>query len=240
MIINFIIICVSKTAGNNVSISRHALKIIHIFYRNNDKNGMEEEYLSDIDSFGLKDKNEIRKLVLAERASLGEEARTEKSLLIQKKVMALAEYQAAQTIMLFMNFQDEVETTGLAINVLAGGKRLILPFCAPGGILIPAVVKDLSGLVMGMWGIREPDKKGLVKAELSEIEFVLVPGVAFDLAGNRLGYGKGYYDRFLQHLLQSVPRAAVAFSCQIISEVPVAEHDKKITMLITEEEVYRF
>lgn len=196
--------------------------------------------MSEIGSPRLDSKKEIRKLVLAKRASLGEAARADKSLLIQKKVMALAEYQAAKTIMLYMNFRDEVETTELTKDVLASGKQLVLPCCADGGIIIPAVIKDLDDLVIGMWGIREPDKEGLVKAELSEIEFVIVPGAAFDLAGNRLGYGKGYYDRFFQLLPPFVTRAAVAFSCQIISEVPVAEHDKKMTLLITEEKVYHF
>jgi 5-formyltetrahydrofolate cyclo-ligase len=202
--------------------------------------GWEVKQLSETGSPGLDSKKEIRKQVLAKRASLGEAARTKKSLLIQKKVMALAEYRTARTLMLFMSFRDEVETKGLADDVLAGGKRLVLPFCAPGGIIIPAVVKDLGELVTGKWGIREPAGERLVKAEISEINFVLVPGAAFDLAGNRLGYGMGYYDRFFQHLSPSVPRVAAAFNCQIISEVPVAEHDKKMSLLITEEKVYRF
>ncbi|MDD2233580.1 MAG: 5-formyltetrahydrofolate cyclo-ligase [Desulfitobacteriaceae bacterium] len=188
----------------------------------------------------MKDKKEIRKQVLAKRASLGETARTEKSLLIQKKVMALAEYRIARTLMLFMNFRDEVETKGLAEDILAGGKQLVLPFCEPGGIIIPAVIKDLGELVTGMWGIREPAGERLVKAEISEIDFVLVPGAAFDLAGNRLGYGMGYYDRFFRLLSPSVPRVAVAFNCQIIAGVPVVEHDKKMSLLITEEKAYRF
>lgn len=196
--------------------------------------------MSNTASPKLEDKKEIRKLVLAKRASMGESIRANKSLLIQKKVLALAEYQAAKTIMLFMSFRDEVETKELAEDVLAGGKRLVLPFCAPGGIIIPAVIEDLGELVTGMWGIREPAKESLIKAEFSEIDFVLVPGAAFDLAGNRLGYGMGYYDRFFELLSASVPRAAVAFNCQIISEVPVAEHDKKMSLLITEEKVYRF
>jgi 5-formyltetrahydrofolate cyclo-ligase len=188
----------------------------------------------------LKDKKEMRKLVLAKRASMGESTRADKSFLIQNKVLALAEYQTARTLMLFMNFQDEVNTTELAKDTLARGKQLILPCCAPGGILIPAVINDLDELVTGMWGIREPRKGGLVKAEIPEIDFVLVPGVAFDLTGNRLGYGMGYYDRFFELLSPSVPKAAIAFACQVIPEVPVEEHDKKMSLLITEEKVYRF
>ncbi|HWQ88754.1 MAG TPA: 5-formyltetrahydrofolate cyclo-ligase [Desulfitobacteriaceae bacterium] len=192
------------------------------------------------DSGRREDKKILRQKVLAARASLGEPARAAKSLLIQQKVQALAEYQAAGTVMLFMNFRDEAETTGLAEDVLARGKRLVLPFCASGDIMIPALVQDLGGLVPGKWGIREPRREGLVKAEAAEIDFVLVPGAAFDLSGNRLGYGAGYYDRFLELLSPAVPRVAIAFACQLVPEVPVEAHDKKMSCLITEDEVYRF
>jgi 5-formyltetrahydrofolate cyclo-ligase len=187
-----------------------------------------------------KAKKRIRQAVLTARANLGEPVRTEKSMLIQNKVRALPEYLAAASPMLFMNFRDEVETTGLAEDVLARGKRLILPYCAPDGILLPAVVRDLGSLVTGKWGIREPRGEGLVQAEVAEIDFVLVPGAAFDLSGNRLGYGVGYYDRFLELLSPAVSRVAVAFACQLILEVPVEAHDKKISCLITEEKIYRF
>ncbi|MHB8124740.1 MAG: 5-formyltetrahydrofolate cyclo-ligase [Desulfitobacteriaceae bacterium] len=197
--------------------------------------------MAEIGSPGLEDKKEVRKLVLAKRASLGESTRTNKSFHIQKKVLALSEYETAKTVMLFLNFRDEVETTELAKETLARGKRLVLPRCAPGGILIPAEIEDLvCDLDTGMWGIREPKEEGLVKVEPWEIDFVLVPGAAFDLTGNRLGYGAGYYDRFFEFLSPSVPRVAVAFACQVIPEVPVAEHDKKMSFLITEDKVYQF
>lgn len=187
------------------------------------------------------DKREVRRTILARRADLPEAERLRKSLQIQKKVSSLPEYEKAQTVMLFLNFRDEVETTALAAETLARGKKLVLPRCAPNGVLIPAVVKDLEAdIVPGMWGIREPKEEGLVKAKPAEIDFVLVPGAAFDMTGNRLGYGAGYYDRFFELLSPSVPRVAVAFACQVISHVPVAEHDKKMSLLITEDDVYRF
>ena len=197
--------------------------------------------MADIGSPGLEDKKEVCKLVLAKRASLGESTRASKSLRIQKQVLSRSEYEAAKTVMLFLNFRDEVETTALAVETLARGKRLVLPRCAPKGILIPALINNLDReLESGMWGIREPKEKGLVRAEPLEIDFVLVPGAAFDLTGNRLGYGAGYYDRFFELMSPSVPRVAVAFACQVISQVPVAKHDKKMSFLITEEKTYQF
>lgn len=185
-------------------------------------------------------KKAVRKEVLARRAIITEQERLTKSQRIAAAVLALPEFQKARVAMLFLNFRDEVETTALAGETLRLGKRLILPRCAPNGVLIPAVVSDLQqDIAPGMWGIREPKEEGLVRAEPAEIDFVLVPGAAFDLTGNRLGYGAGYYDRFFELLGPAVPRVAVAFACQIISRVPVGLHDVRMTTIVTEENVYR-
>lgn len=181
-----------------------------------------------------------RQRCLDRRAALSEKARKSKSGMIQRKILALPEFQRAQTVMLFLNFRDEVETTAIAEAVLAERKRLVLPRCAPGRLLLPLEVRDLErDIEAGMWGIREP-KPTLNRVESLAIEFIVVPGLGFDLQGNRLGYGGGYYDRFLPKLSPLTPRAALAFACQVIEQAPVGEGDEKITMLITEDEVYRF
>lgn len=186
-------------------------------------------------------KQAVRKEMLAQRAALTVQERLIKSKDIQAAVSALPEFQNARVPMLFLNFRDEVETTALAQAALGQGKRLVLPRCAPKGVLIPAVVADLEmDIAPGMWGIREPKAEGLVKAEPAAIDFVLVPGAAFDLTGNRLGYGAGYYDRFFELLDPDVPRIAVAFACQVIPQVPADPHDKKMDALITEDGLYRF
>lgn len=185
-------------------------------------------------------KSEVRKLCLFQRAALGEIERKNKSGIIQHKIENLPEFFKAQVVMLFLNFRDEVETTALAKKTLELKKRLILPRCAPKGILLPLEVRDLSeDIEPGAWGIREPK---LDKGEIdpSEIDLIIVPGAGFDLRGDRLGYGGGYYDRFFRHLNSLTPRIALSFECQVIAKVPVDEHDVKITMLITEENVYDF
>ncbi|AFM39835.1 5-formyltetrahydrofolate cyclo-ligase [Desulfosporosinus acidiphilus SJ4] len=181
-----------------------------------------------------------RKCCLAQRAGMGEKERHHKSRLIQEKILALPEYKRAQAVMLFLNFRDEVETTDLAEITLAMPKRLILPRCAPRGTLLPIEVRNLRmDLEPGRWGIREP-KLNLDEIEPSEIDLILVPGAGFDLRGNRVGYGGGFYDRFFERLKPTVPRIAIAFECQVVDEVPVAEHDVQMTMLITEKNVYHF
>lgn len=187
------------------------------------------------------EKRALRERVLALRANLSVQQRALKSKEIQSRVIDLQEFQQAQTIMLFLNFRDEVETTQLAQKILDMGKRLVLPRCAPRGVLIPALIQDLGrDIEPGTWGIREPKKDGLQIVEPVGIDCVLVPGAAFDRYGNRLGYGGGYYDRFFERLKDGVPKIGIAFSCQVVSEVPVEQFDKKIDMLVTEEGVIRF
>lgn len=185
-------------------------------------------------------KVEVRKLCLSQRAALGETERESKSWIIQQKLQNLPEFQQAQTVMLFLNFRDEVETTALAEATIACKKKLVLPRCAPHGILLPIEVHDLSvDLEPGTYGIREP-KLNLGVVEPSEIDLVIIPGSGFDLQGNRLGYGGGYYDRFFMLLNPLTPKIALGFECQVIEQVPVDKHDAKMTMLITENEVYKF
>lgn len=185
-------------------------------------------------------KAEVRKSCLAQRAALGEQVRKSKSLIIEQKLQELPEFQQAKTIMSFLNFRDEVETTALAEAMIAGNKKLVLPTCAPQGILLPGEVRDLAtDLESGAWDIREP-KLTCERVIPSEIDLIIVPGAGFDLQGNRLGYGGGFYDRFFMLLNPLTPRVALAFQCQVIEQVPVDKHDFKMTMLITEDEVYRF
>lgn len=185
-------------------------------------------------------KSEVRKTCLSQRAALGEQERKKKSIIIQQKVEELAEFKQARVVMVFLNFRDEVETTALAQRTLELNKKLILPRCAPKGILLPIEVRDLGeDIEPGVWGIREP-KLNKGETDPAEIDLIIVPGAGFDFRGDRLGYGGGYYDRFFMRLNSLTPRIALSFECQVINEVPVDKHDVKMTMLITEKDVYDF
>ncbi len=185
-------------------------------------------------------KTEVRKMCLNQRAALGEEERKTKSRIIQQKILDLPEFKKAKVVLLFLDFRGEVETMALAEATIALKKRLILPRCAPQGILLPIEVSDLTqDLEPGAFGIREP-KLTLGVVEPLEIDLIIIPGSGFDLQGNRLGYGGGFYDRFFMRMNPSTPRVALSFECQVIAQVPVDKHDAKMTMLITENDVYKF
>lgn len=185
-------------------------------------------------------KAEVRKVCLNRRAALGKEERKSKSKIVQQKLLDSPEFQKAKAVLLFLDFRGEVETMALAEATIALEKRLILPRCAPHGILLPIEVCDLTrDLEPGAYGISEP-KLSLGVVKPTEIDLVIVPGAGFDLQGNRLGYGGGFYDRFFMLLNPTTHRVALGFECQVIAEVPVDKHDVKMTMLITENEVYNF
>ena len=185
-------------------------------------------------------KAEVRQACICQRTSLGEKERRRKSEIIQQKLMDLPEFQLAQTVMLFLNFREEVETTAIAEATLAGKKKLVLPRCVPHGIIIPIEVRDLiQDIEPGAYGIREP-KLTLGVVDPTEIDLIIVPGSGFDLQGNRLGYGGGYYDRFFMLLNPLTPKIALGFECQVIPQVPVGKYDVLMTMLITENGVYNF
>ncbi|MEA4901818.1 5-formyltetrahydrofolate cyclo-ligase [Desulfitobacterium sp.] len=187
------------------------------------------------------DKRMVRETALNLRASLTREEREVKSQKILSIVKGLSKFKAAKTIMSFLNFRDEVDTTLLAVSILESGKRLILPRCASHGILIPAEIHDLNeDIEPGKWGIREPKGEKLNPVNPEEIEMIIIPGAAFDRQGNRLGYGGGYYDRFLNRLRPETPKIALAFSCQILPEIPLEPFDFKMDALVTEEGILWF
>jgi len=132
----------------------------------------------------------------------------------------------------------EVETIPMIEESLRLEKRVLAPVTR--GEISPAEVTFDSGrlsLVPGAFGIMEPAGK---KVPPDEIDFVVVPGLAFDLEGNRLGRGKGYYDRFLRKLKPDAFLCGVAFECQVLEEVPHADEDIPVNALVTEKRLLRF
>lgn len=189
----------------------------------------------------MRDKHLVRETALSLRAAISQEDHVDKSREILSWITQLSVFQKAETIMSFLNFRDEVNTTLLAAKILDYNKNLVLPCCAPQGELIPAKIHDLSkDLESGKWGIREPKIEGLIPIDPREIDLIFVPGAAFDLTGNRVGYGGGYYDRFLPQLRREVPKVAIAFACQVLPEIPTEPFDQKVDALITEEGVRWF
>jgi 5-formyltetrahydrofolate cyclo-ligase len=120
------------------------------------------------------------------------------------------------------------------------GKRVVLPkVAADRHALVLYEIKDVTELISGYMGIPEPPAQDKRLADLDETGIVIVPGAGFDLSGNRLGYGAGYYDILLSNKKKEVPIIALAYEEQIVDSIPAEEHDIKVDMLVTDKRVLR-
>ncbi|NLI93845.1 MAG: 5-formyltetrahydrofolate cyclo-ligase [Peptococcaceae bacterium] len=182
----------------------------------------------------VQSKTEIRKQILSIRGSIDQVQKEVLNQKIIRQILSLPYYCTAGTVMVYLNAPDEVQTTEIAQHILQSGKRLIVPYCGTGEI-VPHEIFDLQNdIAIGKFGIREPRADHRKPISSKDIDFILVPGVAFDREGNRIGFGKGYYDRFLPMLRSDVCIAGLAYSFQIVERIAVQEHDYKMSLLITE------
>ncbi len=181
-------------------------------------------------------KDEMRKKYTKIREEIPHDIRVMKSTMIWKYFCNLSFYKDAEMIMTYVNTKSEVTTYQLIPLLLAQGKRVCVPKCV-GDSLVPYEITDLSQLKAGVFGVLEPSQelidKGILK-EISknEINIAVCPGLAFDFLGHRLGYGKGYYDRFLQDF-EGI-KIGFSFDLSLTPEIEVNEHDIPMNIIITE------
>lgn len=176
-----------------------------------------------------------RAALRTQREALSPAVRAAFSRRITDTLIALPEYRRASVVLAYMSMGAEFETAAFVRRVLADGKTLVLPRVnREAKRLNLFVVGDLDrDLAPGVWEIREPVPDRCAAAVERDIEFALVPGLAFDERGGRLGYGGGFYDRLLTGL-QAV-RVTAAFSVQVVEAVPMSEHDQYVDLIVTED-----
>jgi len=150
------------------------------------------------------------------------------------------EYARSEIIMVFLSLPVEVDTTPLVLQAWRDRKRVLAPKVSwEQRRMLPIQINSLSDdLSESVLGLREPADG--VPIPLANIDMVIVPGIGFDLQGNRLGRGRGFYDRFLAHRDWIGIACGLALEDQIIDEVPVSEHDMRVQMLVTDATVRRF
>ncbi|MBI2137424.1 5-formyltetrahydrofolate cyclo-ligase [Candidatus Woesearchaeota archaeon] len=188
----------------------------------------EENFVIDM----TEEKALLREKILELREKMDEEETEEKSAAITKRLLQSDEYKKAKTIMLYMAKGNEVRTLELLQGALSSGKKVALPITDLSKKEIEAgLAESEEELEEGPFDIPEP--KGRTKIRAAEIELIIVPGIAFDENGNRIGYGLGFYDRFLKKT--EAKRIALAYEQQIVDRILTTEHDEKIDKIITEE-----
>ena len=164
-------------------------------------------------------------------------SKDERSELILKSVAELPNYQSSKRVAFYIHVRNEVRTRSLLERELAGRRReVVVPYCV-GDTLRLAQIRSLDDLEIGEFGIPEPraDLRSDLRfaADINSVEAILVPGVAFDRCGNRIGYGAGYYDRLLA-TANGVTKIGLAFDCQIVDEIASESFDVSVDFVCTE------
>jgi 5-formyltetrahydrofolate cyclo-ligase len=175
-------------------------------------------------------KEKIRSKILLKLKTQKEADQEKKSKVIQKKLFCTLFFKKAKIIMFYVSFAGEVNTAKMIQEAQNLGKTIAVPICSKIRTLRPCLFKFGTRLRKGPYGVYEPAIRRFVNLE--DLDLVIVPGLAFDKKGNRLGRGKGYYDRFLKELSPKTPTIGLAFNFQILPSVPTTPNDTAVDKVI--------
>ncbi len=186
-------------------------------------------------------KNEIRKVISKRRKSMSENEVKEKSKIIIEKLMNTDEFKKAKNLMVFLSFDNEVYTFDLIEKAMNMGKKVIVPYTVKDTYeIIPTLLKNIEeDLEVSNYGYMEPKKDKIQPILEENIDMTVVPGLAFDEKMNRIGFGKGYYDRYLTKTKKESKNIAIAYDYQVLEEIPSEDFDVKMDYIITEEKIYK-
>lgn len=180
-------------------------------------------------------KDSLRRDILSRRRSLLPTWAQENSKVIVDKIVNWPQYKKAQRVMFYLAMVDEPSMDELISDALKTGKTVAVPHMGSKyGLMDAAVINSLDELVFGRLNLRVPNPDKLVVSDPNSLDLILVPGVAFDPRGVRLGMGAGYYDRFLQKACHA-QMAGICWDFQLVSDLPQEVHDIPVQWIITEE-----
>ncbi|MCI0469074.1 MAG: 5-formyltetrahydrofolate cyclo-ligase [Nitrospirae bacterium] len=188
-------------------------------------------------------KSAIREDALFRRDAIDAEVRGEKDRRIRERFAGLSEFKSAGVILLYASFRSEVDTFGIIELCLSSGKGVALPKVdRTSNLLRLYKIKNIEELSHGYFGIQEPlvDEGRIM--DIDDFDLIIVPGVAFDEMCNRMGYGKGFYDKLLGNLRRTGNHGegrgvALAYEEQIVKAIPAKPYDIKMDKIITDERI---
>jgi 5-formyltetrahydrofolate cyclo-ligase len=175
--------------------------------------------------------------MLAHRRSLSENESRSASLSIQRSFLDMEEYRHARGIILYASIHGEVDTEGIVHAALESGKKVAFPAVVHHGLVFREVT-EISSMNRGKFGIMEPCQTGR-NFELDEADIVVLPGIAFDMKGHRIGYGKGYYDKTLHRLEGQGRLVGLCYDFQLVEMIAGEPHDVKMDVIISEKRIVR-
>ena len=186
----------------------------------------------------MKEKDNLRETMKLKRESLCFNEKISLDNLIYKNIIENSYFVEAQSIFIFVSFGSEVDTHRIIEHALSQGKKVSVPKVISRNQGMKAItINSFKDLVPGKMGILEPNSE-LTEELLENIDLVILPGLAFDRLGGRLGYGGGFYDRFLCEIHSNTVILGIAYDLQIVGLVPMEEKDIRFHKLITEKNTY--
>lgn len=185
------------------------------------------------------DKKHLRKEAIAKRNSLSHEQIKKISNNIFSQLYSLPFYNEAAIIMSYVSIGKEIFTHDFIKKSMQVGKKIFIPVTNPATkeMILSHIIDFNRDLEKGYWGILEPKKEALRPLSSEVLDLILVPGLAFTQKGDRLGYGGGYYDRFLSSLTKPVTTISLAFKFQVFETLATKSHDVPIDYILTEEKL---
>lgn len=180
-------------------------------------------------------KKKLRKEILDRLKSQDKTEVLRKSLVIKKRLFENKEFKKARCVVFFVSMEKEVDTHQMIDEGIRMGKIVGVPVVFKGkkDLVISQITNRIKQLEIGPYGIRQPKAEEIRPISFKDIELVLVPAVAFDRNGNRLGRGKGYYDRFLKKISKHALTIGLCFDFQIVESIPTLAHDIPVQMFIS-------
>lgn len=185
----------------------------------------------------MPDKDSIRRPILEKRSALSPEILEKAKKAAAEKLLLTEEYIKAKTIMIYMDFRNEVPTGMIIDQILASDKKLVLPLTNQDFCIIPYEIPKTGTvfdcLTISKYGIAEPNPSICKESDLASIDLVVVPGSVFDQYENRMGYGKGCYDKFFSDPLLKAFKLGLAYDFQVLQCIPSEPYDVKMDKILT-------
>lgn len=186
----------------------------------------------------IEEKKKLRNHYKSVRNNISLSDRAEKNNIILNNILSLAEYSQSDIIFSYVSFGTETDTYNFIKQALNCKKRVAVPYCIPNTPFMEFYfINDINSLIKGSFGVMEPNINNETKATDLSSGICLVPGLSFTYNGYRLGYGKGFYDRFLDKF--GGISVGLCYECQITQSLPIDEYDKSINIIVSEEKIRR-
>ena len=182
----------------------------------------------------MRDKSALRRALLRQRRETDPAERRAIDRAITERVLQSEPYRHSRTLFVYYSVAEEIDTHAILSDALNSGKRVCLPKCLPGGVMQPRYITSEEDLTEESYGIPEPGAH-CPAAELTDIDLCLIPALACTAQGFRLGYGGGFYDRFLPRT--PAYRMVLCAHARVLPQLPAEPHDVRCSCIVTEHEV---